>query len=74
MLEGPFHSRRWLERLQSITGLLELVFSSSGLVYLTFLGYGFWLTGETVKLIILIIGTMVLALIVFFIIRLSFRN
>jgi len=73
MIEGPFHSRRWRERLQGVANNLEgiswILGAFAGLLYLLVLAYEFWSKGEFIKLSFLVVGLVTLLAAAIFIIR-----
>lgn len=60
MLEGPYKSQRWMERLYDVEGVFLLLSAVGGLVYLGVLGYEFFLAGHILKFAGLVLVGLVL--------------
>lgn len=55
MLDGPYKSRRWMERLYNVEGVLLLLSAVGGLIYLSALGYEFFIAGHIFKFVGLVV-------------------
>jgi hypothetical protein len=60
MIDGPYKSNRWLERISNLEGLLLVLFSIGSLVYLGILGYEFFVSGHILKFVGLLVVGLVL--------------
>ena len=65
MLEGPHHSNRWQQRLLSVESALLLVQTVLLLVAAVFVGYGWFVAGQYVKLLV-VFGSAVVVLVLAF--------
>lgn len=62
MLEEQCKTPRWLEHFQNIEGVLLLLSSLGGAVYLAVLGYEFFIAGAAIKFTLLLVVDLALLL------------
>ncbi|MBK6637272.1 MAG: hypothetical protein IPH08_16775 [Rhodocyclaceae bacterium] len=60
MLEGPYNSKRWSERLQDIDTVLFIIAALASFGNLLFIGYEWAVAGAFIKLGLLVVGLVVL--------------
>jgi hypothetical protein len=65
MIEGPYKSNRWLERLQNIEGVSLIAMALGGICNFVFVAFELWMSQEFVRFSLIVAGTSVFGALAF---------